>query len=271
MGFRVSLVKIDALKPHEETIQAGVRGLAEEMFREKIVRDPLIVDRDEFVILDGMHRYNALKLMECAYAPCCLIDYASPLIRVGAWFRLYTIKQPKFVAEEILRDANLQFSETKSNEHDPSGQAILLTKDRDEFTLEGSMQPIDRARTGVKLERILRGMSYHADYLSEIVSLEKLKAGQVDLMITMPIFTKSEIRECGLHGKLLPHKVTRHVIPSRPLHVNVPIKLLNEVGTQADMDRKLGEMLALRPVTRLPPGSTVDGRKYEEELLVFGT
>jgi hypothetical protein len=39
--------------------------------------------------------------------------------------------------------------------------------------------------------------------------------------------------------------------------------------SREEADRKLGELLAKRHVERRPPGSIVNGRRYEEELLIF--
>jgi hypothetical protein len=58
------------------------------------------------------------------------------------------------------------------------------------------------------------------------------------------------------------------VIPSRPLGVNVPLDLLIN-HTHEEATEKLDQLLSSRHVSRKPPGSVVDGRRYQEELLVF--
>jgi hypothetical protein len=39
--------------------------------------------------------------------------------------------------------------------------------------------------------------------------------------------------------------------------------------SQADANQELRKLLSAKDVERKPPGSVVDGRRYEEELLVF--
>jgi ParB-like chromosome segregation protein Spo0J len=61
LSFRITLIDLDDLKPHEEIIQHAVMELAKAIHDENEVRDPLMVDEQSFVILDGMHRYNAFR------------------------------------------------------------------------------------------------------------------------------------------------------------------------------------------------------------------
>ena len=58
--FRLSLIEIETLKPHEEVMQPLVNSLADAIRTQGIVRDPVIVDRDELIVLDGMHRLASL-------------------------------------------------------------------------------------------------------------------------------------------------------------------------------------------------------------------
>ncbi len=268
------MVDVDELKPHEEIIDSIVGSLANKVLSQGQLRDPLVVDQEEFVILDGMHRFGSLKLLKCRFVPCCLVDYDSPQIKVGSWFRLFNVGQAEPLAEELLTEAELKYSR---HNLDPgaanrSSQAIILTKSGVEFTLPEPMDPIERARTAVNLEKAMIKKGHGVTYLPEIVASQQLKTGGVSFVISVPIFTKQQIREFGLKGHLLPHKVTRHVIPSRPLGIDVPIQLLTDPTISREKaDRKLGELLASRQVDRKPPGSMVDGRRYEEELLVFSS
>jgi hypothetical protein len=237
-----------------------------------MVRDPLIVDQDDYVILDGMHRFSSLKSLECRFVPCCLVDYQSPKIKVGAWFRLFAVSEPESLARELLAENNLNHSERKIELHDTKydTHCVILTARGMEFYLNRDLAPLEQARIAVLLEKAMAEKGFGVEYLSEIAAVQRLISGKVNFVISLPIFTKEQIRDFGLRGLLLPHKVTRHVIPSRPLRIDVPLQMLRDPSiSQSDADRKLGELLAHRHVEKKPPGSSVDGRRYEEELLVF--
>jgi len=267
------MVEVDELKPHEEVIASIVRKLANDVKSEEKLRDPLIVDREYDVILDGMHRFNSLKELKCRFVPCCLVDYDSPLIKVGSWFRLFNVEEQDQVAEEILRESNLKYS----NRHVGleklayTDQTIIITRSGYEFLLSDQMDPLQLSRTAVALERAVLAKGYAVKYLSETAAIQELKnLRDSNFVISLPIFTKPQIRDFGLTGRLLPHKVTRHVIPSRPLEIDVPLQMLmdKEISPEG-ANRKLGDFLAHRHINRKPAGSVVEGRRYEEELLIF--
>ena len=268
------MVNLEELKPHEEVIDPIVGSLANEVLNEGLLRDPLVVDQEDHIILDGMHRFNSLKLLKCRFVPCCLVDYNSPEIKVGSWFRLFRVDEPEQLAEELLKENQLKYSKSKVDlAHTSYGlQIVVLTRTGAAYSLPETLDPIQVARTAVDLERTMVKKGLAVTYLSEIVALQELRSGEVNFIISVPIFTKMQIREFGLTGRLLPHKVTRHVIPSRPLGINVPLELLTDAAISRDeADQRLGELLAQRRVERKPPGSVVDGRRYQEELLIFLT
>jgi len=272
LSFRITAVEVDALKPHEEVIDPVAKVLAEEMRVQGEVKDPLMVDREELVILDGMHRYQALKLLGCKFAPCCLFDYDDPKIRVGSWFRLFKLDEPEKIAQETLRSKRISFSKHNVGQFHLNPDALMLARGNIEFVASSNgRDPMERARTAVELEKSVTASGHHVDYLSESLALELLNDGRVDLVIPVPIFTKHEIRDFGLKGRLLPHKVTRHVIPSRPLHVDIPLGMLSDVPSRDEIERNVGQYLSKKRVELKQPGSVVDGRRYEEELLVFAS
>ncbi len=274
LNFRISLVEIEELKPHEEVVDSIVKSLASDMQCEGKVRDPIIVDQVEYVILDGMHRFSALRSLNCRFVPCCLLDYDSSLVKVGSWFRLFQVEHAEPVAEELLVEADLKYSKQHVDLESMAYQAdtVILVEGDLAFSMDQPLDPLEHARTAVRLEKAMVKRGYKVNYLSEMDAIGNLRSRTVSLAISLPVFSKRQIREFGLSGRLLPHKVTRHVIPSRPLGIDVPTALLHDPAISGvEAERKLGDLLAARHVERKPRGSTVGGRRYEEELLVFSS
>ena len=273
LNFRIALLDIETLRPHEEVIDPIVKSLANDISIQGLLHDPLLVDRHKCVILDGMHRFSSLKALNCRFAPCCLVDYDSPLIRIGSWFRMFTVKEAELVAEKLLTETRLDYYRQEINldewKYDP--QTIILTGGV-QFTLPKITACLERTRTAILLEEAMLRKVQQVDYRSESVAIRHLRSGDVDFLITLPIFTKQQIRDFGLRSILLPHKVTRHVIPSRPLRVDIPLGILKDPNiTLAEANTRLCQLLAQRHVSIKPPGSIVDGRRYDEELLLFAT
>ena len=272
LTFHISLVDIDVLKPHEEVIDHLVKSLSDAVKGQGIVRDPLIVDQEKYVILDGMHRYSSLKLLGCRFAPCCLVDYSNPMIKIGSWFRLFSVNEAEELARKVMPDCETSFANLEMNieQLDPDYHTLILTKNGARYSLRQPKSPTEFTRTAITLEQAIVALGYHVDYQTEEVAIQSLRSGKVDLVIRVPIFTKQQITDFGVHGVLLPHKVTRHIIPSRPLRVDIPLDMLTKQGvSEQEATLELDELLLARPIQERPPGSVVDGRRYEEETLIF--
>ena len=273
LTLRLSLVEIAHLRPHEEVIEEVVTKLAQEIQEDGVVRDPLIVDQESHVILDGMHRFNSLKRLGLRFAPSCLLDYMSPKIQVGSWFRAFQVDDAKSDAERSLSQLRLDYSvrQLAGSEGQDSG-TIILTGDKTGFTLRTPMDTLERCRAATNIEKQMVKGGRRVTYLSESIALQWLYSNRANLVITLPAFTKDAIRKFGLEGVLLPHKVTRHVIPSRPMGIDVPLSLLSDSEiSSSEADQRLGKLLGERKVDRKPPGSVIEGRHYDEELLVFSS
>jgi hypothetical protein len=272
LTFHISLLDIDTLNPHEDVLKSAVESLADAMWTQQVVRDPLIIDQKDRVILDGMHRHRALERLKCRFAPCCLVDYDNPMIKLSSWFRLFTINEPEPLAERLLAESKLN---CKKRRIDVAGLTsasdyVFLTSNGIAYSYPADSDAMERARIAIGFERALTMRGHNVDYLSENEALQNLKSRNANFIIALPVFTKEQIRRFGVRRTLLPHKTTRHVMPSRPLRIDIPLDMLRKEGvSQAEADLQLRELLSTKQTEMKPPGSMVDGRRYEEELLVF--
>jgi hypothetical protein len=269
LTLNLSTIQTEGLKPHEEVIEEAVKKLTDEIRRDGVVRDPLIVDEASRVILDGTHRFTALKRLGCRFIPCCLLDYMNPQISVGSWFRALTVESPNSIAENVLSNLKLDYSKNPFPNDKYGPNAIILTKDANEFSLRTS-DTLARCRIAAAIEKGIVNDSHKVTYLSELLAMQWLRSDRANFVIALPPFTKEIIREYGSAGVLFPHKVTRHVIPSRPLAIDVPVDLLTDIRvSDQEVSEGFDKLLAGRKLDRRPPGSVINGRRYDEELLVF--
>ncbi len=83
-NLRIVLLPIDELKPHEKGSPLYLELLKQEILRDGMLKYPIIVDEKTHVILDGMHRWLALKKLGYKLIPVILVDSSqNPRIRVG--------------------------------------------------------------------------------------------------------------------------------------------------------------------------------------------
>src|SRR5207247_9527215 len=89
-----------------------------------------------------------------------------------------------------------------------------------------------------------------------------------DMLRSTICLKKSEVVEsCQAHN-LFPPKSTRHLIPSRPLGIGVPLLWLKN-GNIEEAEAEFEKYLAAKRVRRLPEGSMVGSRRYMEEVFLF--
>ena len=84
---RVDLVEVSELREHEEVDPRHLEALRAKIKADGVLKRPIVVDRTTHVILDGEHRFNALKQLGCTRVPLIFVDYNSPSIHVKAWRR----------------------------------------------------------------------------------------------------------------------------------------------------------------------------------------
>jgi hypothetical protein len=83
-NLKIALLHLDELKPHEKGSPLYLEFLRQEILRDGVLRYPIIADEKTRVILDGMHRWLALKSLGYMLIPVILVDvFANSKIRVG--------------------------------------------------------------------------------------------------------------------------------------------------------------------------------------------
>jgi L-serine kinase (ADP) len=94
------LLPVDSLHPHEQTDEADVDRLVDEIRRLGLVREPIWVSKEEGVILNGHHRYASLRRLGVRSVPAWVIDYADPAMELHRWG-----PGPPLAKSELLRRA----------------------------------------------------------------------------------------------------------------------------------------------------------------------
>ena len=78
----ICLVDLEELREHEEIRPDYLEELKNEILCDGILKMPIAVDKETYIILDGHHRLHALRRIGCKKIPVILFDYQSPEIEV---------------------------------------------------------------------------------------------------------------------------------------------------------------------------------------------
>ena len=104
--------------------------------------------------------------------------------------------------------------------------AAILSKN-DCYKISAKASGIREAYAWVgRIEKTFANNGLNISYEAERDAEENVKSGRAIAAIMTPRATKSEVLEAALSGKVFAHKTTRHMVPMRPMGVNVPLSWL---------------------------------------------
>ncbi len=263
----VTLKKTQDLRPHEEVVPSDLQGLVQALNRDPVLRHPVIADSATGVVLDGTHRLRALSQLRCVLVPTALIDYQNPLVQVDRWFRMISGESLRSFRKRIEPFAPILVSPTEAEQGLLNRASYTTLQDEDQclaFKAHTS-KPLELAREAFGIEQIARDKALKISYTDN--GDMSGSSGPGFLMSTICL-EKREVIDSSLQNALFPPKTTRHLIPSRPLAIGIPLVWLQNknIGEAQTMFLR---HLNSKSVRRLRGGSWVGSRRYQEEVFVF--
>jgi hypothetical protein len=274
LTMEITLVSIASLFIHEETIPEALGKLKQDLIAEQMLKHPLIVDSSTLVVLDGMHRVAALKSLGCQLAAVCLVDYQNPAIKLLAWHREFAgdIEFSEFM-KTLTTKCSFNLSPTSINQvfeyvqHRKANAALINGNSAHllNFPNTSSIKTVYDEIS--KIETLAREIGYNLLYSTELDAIESIHSSIRPVLI-VPSLTKEEVIEWALKNEVFTHKTTRHVVPARPLFVNVPLSWLKQSDLN-EANKKLKVYLEKKQIIEKEIGSIINGRRYEERCYIF--
>lgn len=280
LRLELEVVPVKSLFIHERILPDIAKQLILEFKNLANLENPVIVDRNG-IVLDGNHRTYVFKKLDFKYIPVCRIDYFHRDMQLRYWFRLLGNIKDRDLIREVVEELGGSFQEVADRE-----------------SMERMLEE-DCYRCGVQQGSFFATITFDEDVITDAVSaydmLEKIqdritKRGVVieyipcqnvndnqfcealrdqEIVIWTPQITKEMVVEAARQKRVFAPKSTRHLIPARPLNVNIPTPWFKENITLEEINRRFARFLQAKGIRRLSPGQVIDGRFYEEELFVF--
>jgi hypothetical protein len=95
------LLPLDALKIHEEVVDAEVAHLAQALRTAGVVTEPIWVARGSLVILNGHHRFQALRSLHARFAPAWVLEYEDPEVELDRWGPGPVLTKPEVIERAV--------------------------------------------------------------------------------------------------------------------------------------------------------------------------
>jgi hypothetical protein len=276
----LEVVPVKTLLQHEQIIPHKAARLTFEFKNLAHLQNPVIVD-ENLVVLDGNHRTHVFNALNFRYIPVCKIDYLNDNTKLRRWFRLLGHIPNIDIIINTFESSGCRLHPVP----DKSSLMEALEANTDacgvqrsdgcifiEFPERVSQDAVATFDLLQQIQQQLISMEISLDYIPcNAVHTEpfcqKLNANQA--VVWTPILTKKIVIASAKKKKIFAPKTTRHVIPARPLNVNVPGYWLNENIPLKEINQRFETFLRAKQVRRFGPGQIIDGRYYEEELFVF--
>jgi len=278
--LELQVVPVESLLQHEETISEPVKKLTLALKNQAHQNNPIIIDKNN-VVLDGNHRALVFKELKFKHIAACRINYFHKKTKLRYWYRRLANSPRLNLVKRLVEELKGDWQE-------------VANKDSLQKALEEN-----RLCCGVQRGDFFASVRFHDDLVSDAVSAygifnqiqEKLVgegstleyipcsyvheadfcAGldQNEVVLWSPRITKEMVIDAARRQKLFTPKATRHLIPARPLNVNVPTEWCKEDISLEEINLRFAAHLQHKKIQHLGPGQIVHGRYYEEELFVF--
>ncbi len=199
---RVELLPIRELLPHEETMDSRLATLLEDIALRGIVEKPIIVDEKTYTIIDGHHRFNALRKLKAKMVPVILADYSKDIYRIESFMKSIVVEAvDKYRALEIVESILRSYS---SRYYEPT----IITIDNTSIKLY--INPVDLS---LALKEYCRNFKPRGKK-------------QYIVKINPPPLKPQQIVSSASEEILLPPRTTRHITSLKRYHYPVKITRL---------------------------------------------
>jgi len=271
IALELGIAELRSLHIHEEIIPGAKEALKRKILDDAVFLDPIIVDKESRVVLDGMHRVAASKEIGFRYIPVCYVDYGNPNLFLRSWYRTFCAPVTVEKAEQVLEGLKLRCSRCAPEEGHlrvQSRKAIAaLCWDSEALVVDGSTDNIEDMYSRIRdMEEVLR--VFVMGYATEQDARENTHRGVYSGYLETPCVGKDEVVRVALADRVFPQKTTRHVIPARPMGVRVRLDWLYGDSGEDELNERLNDHLAGTSIKEMPAGTILD-RRYEEPLYVF--
>lgn len=290
LELELGLEDIDNLHLHEETKPKALDKLKTSIGKARFLWHPIIVDRDSKVILDGMHRATALKVLGFRYIPCLFVDVMHPSIKLNKWDRIFLSEDNRAVGKDhilnILKALSLSYEtsrgkfeciETEEAWLDSNGMAIaLLYLPKENVWVRVFKDTIIEAKDAYdiigEIERRIATQRFSLEHVARETTKTMLREHEVACVMFPRRLSKTEVINVASEGKVFIPKATRFVLPVRVMFMNVPINLLMDKEiegrkfTLAERNEILEKILIQKNLYKIRGKIFVD-RHYDEPCL----
>ncbi len=224
-------IDIDKMLPHEEIVTKRLEDLKKMILDLNAVDMPLIVapipGTNKYLIVDGHHRWAALKELGARKAPAIVIDYFDPSVKLYTWYPAFSGELNVFL-DELMKNG-VKYRECRINDktldEEELGKYAFIIVGRNGvcIAIEGGIE--EQKKVSAILDKLnVNGKIKLAYYGVKEDAFKDMDKGEITYVLLRKIPTKEEVMKIVKEGKVFSPKTTRHVLPYIPAKTYTPLE-----------------------------------------------
>lgn len=245
------IVPTKSLLVHETTDSTRMERLKKLFQNDDCLRDPPIaapLSKNKYVILDGVNRFTISKKLKFPHLLVQVINYNNPSVKLLTWNHVivgvpfeswlrewgridikYLLSVPKNRAQVMLQKHLINALIIL-----PTGKCYILKKSKEE-------------REGITiLDKFVKTYKdkypFYRTVERDMKSVQKFYPDATALIV-FPLLTKQDILRFISKKLKIPSGISRHVVPGRALHVNLPFSVLRSRSTTTEKNHQLKKFI----------------------------
>jgi ParB-like chromosome segregation protein Spo0J len=239
---RLRVVSLADVYVHEGVVERWVERIADFVQHDGTMKNPIVVAEAEvdgshnYVVLDGMHRVQALQSLGAPDILVYVSDYWSEDVRLESWDAVLLDRVDLDAVFAAVAGEQIEVvpvsGEAEARARVYGRELAMALVARDGPTLGLRVRPSDEPAIEI-IVRSLRAVEDALDlagvravYTPSSRSLADFATQPSESLFLRPRFSKQEVLERTLAGRLFPRKSTRFLVPERPLRVDFHLTVL---------------------------------------------
>jgi hypothetical protein len=248
---RIQLVPIESLRVYEEPDRHRVVEIEQSLRESRCLLNPIIVDDERNILVDGHHRVAAFAALNLKVIPAFTVDYLSEDVTVRGWYRTTDAD-----ATRVMDLFPLDAAHTKGPWSVVSdGIDRRINSCRFDTPLEGARF----------LDSMTRDLRRGGGRVVLGTQSDAVRSGDIYCFLD-PVIGKPEVIAAVEEGRRFPYEVNRHLIGDRPLEVRIPLEVVNSPN---GFRRHVAWICQETTPISIKPRFRHHGRIYEERVTLF--
>ncbi|AEH25564.1 L-serine kinase SerK [Pyrococcus yayanosii] len=219
-------VELDKMKPHEQLVQRELEDFIESVTGSGIFWKPMLLAKipgtDEYLIVDGHHRWAGLQKLGAKRAPSVILDYFDEGVKVYTWYPAFRGDLEK-VIEKLKAEGLDVVEDPEAEEKAERGEIAFALVGKRSFAIPGGLE--EQKKVSKVLDEMDQAGEVELVYygLKEDAKADMAK-GEIDYVFIRKAPTKEEVMELVKRGEVFSPKTTRHVLPFIPDKIDVKLE-----------------------------------------------